>query len=210
MQTIFRVQSTDTETYPGKMKAECYVFDFAPDRSLKMIAETAKFANLTKKEKNAANTASKDDDIARMEEFMNFFAVVSLEGGKMVPYDAESLFRQLDNVYIDRVVRNGFNDNMFRLIKTCTEANEALEIHKTVHEGTSKVRMSRLQLLTIEFENLRMYEYESISDCNIRLRDIANTSFALGEKMSDEKLARKILRSLPKKFDMKVTTIEEA
>lgn len=112
MQTIFRVQSTDTETYPGKMKAECYVFDFAPDRSLKMIAETAKFANLTKKEKNAANTASKDDDIARMEEFMNFFAVVSLEGGKMVPYDAESLFRQLDNVYIDRVVRNGFNDNM--------------------------------------------------------------------------------------------------
>jgi hypothetical protein len=28
--------------------------------------------------------------------------------------------------------------------------------------------------------------------------------------MSDEKLARKILRSLPKKFDMKVTAIEEA
>ncbi|MCI18307.1 gag-pol polyprotein, partial [Trifolium medium] len=28
--------------------------------------------------------------------------------------------------------------------------------------------------------------------------------------MSEEKLVRKILRSLPKKFDMKVTTIEEA
>jgi hypothetical protein len=28
--------------------------------------------------------------------------------------------------------------------------------------------------------------------------------------MSEEKLARKILRSLPKKFDIKVTTIEEA
>jgi uncharacterized membrane protein len=28
--------------------------------------------------------------------------------------------------------------------------------------------------------------------------------------MSEEKLARKILRSLPKKFDMKVTAIEEA
>ena len=112
MQTIFRVQSVDTKTYPGKMKAECYVFDFAPDRSLKMIAETAKFANLTKKEKNHANTVSKEDDIARMEEFMNFFAVVSLEGGQMRAYDAESLFKQLDHVYIDRVVRNGFNDNM--------------------------------------------------------------------------------------------------
>jgi hypothetical protein len=70
--------------------------------------------------------------------------------------------------------------------------------------------MSRLQLLTTMFENLRIYEDKSISDFNIRLRDTANTSFTLGEKMSEEKLVRKILRSLPKKFDMKVTTIEEA
>lgn len=112
MQTIFRVQSTDTETYPGKMKAECYVFDFAPDRSLKMIAETAKFANLTTKQKRNANATSKEDDIATMSEFLNFFSVISLEGGKMVEYEAETLFKQLDHVYIDRVVRNGFNDNL--------------------------------------------------------------------------------------------------
>lgn len=40
--------------------------------------------------------------------------------------------------------------------------------------------------------------------------DITNTSFALSEKMFEKKLARKILRSLPKRFDMKVTAIEEA
>ena len=40
--------------------------------------------------------------------------------------------------------------------------------------------------------------------------EIANSSSALGEKMSEEKMVRKILRSLPKKFDIKVTTIEEA
>lgn len=112
MQTIFRVQSTDTETYPGKMKAECYVFDFAPDRSLKMIAETAKFANLSSKQRRNANATSKEDDIATMSEFLNFFSVISLEGGKMVEYEAETLFKQLDHVYIDRVVRNGFNDNL--------------------------------------------------------------------------------------------------
>lgn len=38
---------------------------------------------------------------------------------------------------------------------------------------------------------------------------MANTSFALGEKMSEEKLVRKIIRFIPKKFDMKVTTIEK-
>lgn len=55
-----------------------------------------------------------------------------------------------------------------------------------------------------------MWEDESISKFNIRLHDMANNSFALGEKMSEEKLVRKILTYLPQKFDMKVTTIEEA
>lgn len=40
--------------------------------------------------------------------------------------------------------------------------------------------------------------------------DIANESFALSEKISEEKLVRKVLRSVPKRFDMKVIAIEEA
>ncbi|MCI34724.1 gag-pol polyprotein [Trifolium medium] len=55
-----------------------------------------------------------------------------------------------------------------------------------------------------------MDEDETISKFNTRLRDIANSPFALGEKMSEEKLVRKTLRSLPKRFNMKVTAIEEA
>ena len=45
---------------------------------------------------------------------------------------------------------------------------------------------------------------------NVFLRYIVNNSFTLGEKMSDKKLVRKILRYLPKRFDMKVFSIEEA
>jgi hypothetical protein len=70
--------------------------------------------------------------------------------------------------------------------------------------------MSKLQLLTTNFENLRMDEYETILDFNTKLRDIANLAFSLGEKMSEETLAKIILRSLPKRFNMKNTTIEEA
>lgn len=66
---------------------------------------------------------------------------------------------------------------MFRIINTCLEAKESWKILKTTHEGTSKVRMSRLQLLTIKFENLRMKENETMSEFQIRLRDIANTLF---------------------------------
>ncbi|KAK2421364.1 gag-protease polyprotein [Trifolium repens] len=55
-----------------------------------------------------------------------------------------------------------------------------------------------------------MKDDESIQDFHLSLLDIANSFEALGEKMSDEKLSRKLLRFFPKRFDMKVTAIEEA
>ena len=61
-----------------------------------------------------------------------------------------------------------------------------------------------------QFETLRMTEEKTIAEFHMQIRDIENTYFALGVKMTDEKLVRKILRSLPKRFAMKVTAIEEA
>src|ERR1044072_2654118 len=100
--------------------------------------------------------------------------------------------------------------NMSRVINTCVVAKEALDILKTSHEGTARVRMSRLQMLTTQFETLRMSEEQTIAEFHMYIRDIANTSFALGEKMTNEKLVRKILRSLPKRFAMNVNFIEKA
>jgi len=59
---------------------------------------------------------------------------------------------------------NVMDKNMFRLIKQCTVAKDAWEILKTTHEGTSKVKKLRLQLLTTKFENLKMNEDENIQD----------------------------------------------
>lgn len=74
---------------------------------------------------------------------------------------------------------NVVDKNIFRLINTCVEAKEAWKILKIAHECTYKVRMSRMQLLTIKFENLIMNEDESISEFNTRLCYIVNTSFSL-------------------------------
>ena len=115
MQTIFRVQSPYTykdENGLTRMKTKCYVFDFAPDRSLKMVAETAKFATLTQKEKQYASAATtREKDIENMEQFLQFCPVIAMQGGRMVEFRADRLFEQLEHVYVDRVVRNGFNDN---------------------------------------------------------------------------------------------------
>lgn len=113
MQTIFRVQSP--ATIAGKMKTDCYVFDFAPDRTLKMVAETAKFSSMAKK--NAKKKGDDEDetqderDRRTMKDFLDLCPVISLDGGSMKPYAATKLFEQLERVYIDRLVATGFNDN---------------------------------------------------------------------------------------------------
>jgi len=116
----------------------------------------------------------------------------------------------LANFKVLNALFNGVDKNMFRLIKKCNVGKDAWDILRTAHEGTSKVKSSRIQLLTTKFESLRMQEDETIQDYYMNVLDIANSFDSLGGKLSDKKLVRKILISLPKRIDMKVTTIEEA
>jgi len=116
----------------------------------------------------------------------------------------------LENSKALNALFHGVDKKMFILIKQCTVAKNAWEILKTTHEGTSKVKMLRLQLLITKFENLKMMEDENIHDFYMNVLDMANSFESLREKMSDKKLVRNILISLPKRFDMKVTEIEEA
>ena len=73
-----------------------------------------------------------------------------------------------------------------------------MHVLQTTFEWTSSVRLSKLKILTTRFENLKMHEEETIGEFNARLCDIAKEMFMLGEKMSEEKLVRKTLRSLPR------------
>lgn len=101
MQTIFRVQTP--ATINGRMKEQCYVFDFAPDRTLKVIAETAQISS-------KAGKTSQSDRKA-MGEFINFCPIISIDGSQMNRFDVPRMLEQLKRVYVERVVRNGFEDN---------------------------------------------------------------------------------------------------
>ena len=55
-----------------------------------------------------------------------------------------------------------------------------------------------------------MSEDESFDSFYSKLNEVIVSKFNLGEKTEDFKIVRKILRSLPKSFRAKVTTIEES
>lgn len=100
MQTIFRVQ-TPWE-FGGLMKDNCYVFDFAPDRTLTVLAEVARV--------NTKPGKADSEQKERLGEFLNYCSVIAEPGSQMKKIDANRLMERVKKVYIDRVVRSGFED----------------------------------------------------------------------------------------------------
>ena len=155
MQTIFRVQTP--ATINGRVKEQCYVFDFAPDRTLKVIAETAKISA------KAGKTSGNDRKI--MGEFLNFCPIISIEGSKMKKFDVPRMLEQLKKVYVERVVRNGFedkslyNDELMKL--NDIELQEFDDLKKII--GQTKA-MPKTNQVDINNQGLTDEQYEELED----------------------------------------------
>ena len=185
MQTIFRVQSP--ATINGRVKENCYVFDFAPDRTLKVLAETAKIST------KAGKTSS--DDRTAMAEFLNFCPVIGMEGSRMRKFDVDTMLRQLKKVYIERVVANGFedgylyNDELLKLGKV--ELEEFKELKGII--GSTKA-MPHTKSVDINNQGLTNEEYDELEDLEKRNRskkDKAEMSEEQKRRLEELKKRRK-------------------
>lgn len=106
MQTIFRVQSAGK--IDGVQKKDAYVYDFAPDRTLLVIAATL----LGSRGKGKGGAVVDDDDrYQAFSDFLEFCPVVAIDGAKFKPFGVESLISQINRVQIDRALKTGFTDN---------------------------------------------------------------------------------------------------
>lgn len=157
MQTIFRVQTP--AIIGGKQKEECFVFDFAPDRTLKVIAETAKISS------KAGKTTNNDREI--LGEFLNFCPIIGFEGSQMKAYNTEKMLGQLKKAYIERVVKNGFedsylyNDELLHMDKLALEEFSKLKeiIGSTKAQGkTGDININAQGLTDEQYELLQMPE----------------------------------------------------
>ena len=156
LQTIFRVQSPCNKD--GKIKRCCYVFDFAPDRTLKMVAESAALSTKAGK--------ANESDRRIMGEFLNYCPViaVAVDGTVMKAYDTNRLLQQLKRAYAERAVQNGFddtnlyNDELLRLEELDIEKFNNLK--KIV--GTSKAA-PKAKEIDINAQGFTDEEYEELS-----------------------------------------------
>ena len=133
MQTIFRVQTH--AVLEGRQKTECYVFDFAPDRALTAVAETAKMAVDAKGAGKKQMKRKQKEEEEHLEAFIRLCPVLSMDEGEMgKPFSANRIFEKLSNVYIERAVRSGYADNSLynpdQLMNLTPEQEKALgDVH---------------------------------------------------------------------------------
>lgn len=153
LQTIFRVQSPCNKD--GKIKRCCYVFDFAPDRTLKMVAESATLSTKAGK--------ANESDRRIMGEFLNYCPVIAVDGTMMKAYDTNRLLQQLKRAYAERAVQNGFddtnlyNDDLLKLNKI--ELDKFKELGKIVGKSKATPKAKEIDINTQGFTD---EEYEEL------------------------------------------------
>ena len=151
MQTIFRVQTPFT--IHGRMKEQCYAFDFAPDRTLRVLAETAKVSAKAGKQT--------EEDRRILGDFLNFCPIISIDGSQMKPYDVNKMMSQLKKAQIEKVVQCGFedgalyNDELLKL--TDVELQDFDDLKKTI--GTTKA-MAKTGAIDVNNQGFTKEQYE--------------------------------------------------
>lgn len=103
LQAAFRAQTPFSHEKLG-MKTNCYIFDFAPDRALTVMAEATQINSGVGKQ----NTQQQKDAMNRL---LNFMPILGSSDQGMVPYNVNKMLTQLKKVYAEKAVRSGFEDD---------------------------------------------------------------------------------------------------
>jgi hypothetical protein len=104
---------------------------------------------------------------------------------------------------------NGLNETIFTKVAHCKSAKEIWDKLRNIYEGDTKVKTTKLQTYRGQFEQLKMKEDENIASYFLRVDEIVNEIIGLGEEIEESVIVQKVLRSLPMRFNPKISSLEE-
>jgi superfamily II DNA or RNA helicase len=202
LQTAFRCQTP--AKIDGKLKTQGYVFDFAPDRTLRLIAEAIELNH------KSGKTNSPEQKEA-MSQFLNFCPILAAKGGTMKPYDVGEMLRQLKKAVIERVSRNGFddpklyNDELLQLDELDINKFNALKaiVGKSTSERVNEIKINELGM--DELKTKQAEEAERKKKQKIELSDAEKEVLRkLKEAREQKQAAISILRAVSIRMPMLV------
>ena len=135
-----------------------------------------------------------------------------VETGYMKPIVIASKYDKTEfssNVKAMNSILSGISEAEFVKVMHFESTKEMWDKLISSYEGNEKVKDDKLQNYRLKFEQLKMNEDETISKYFLIIEELVNSMKGLGEKIGEASLVQNILRSLPDKFNPKVSTIKE-
>ncbi|KAL6329838.1 hypothetical protein AAG906_037551 [Vitis piasezkii] len=128
-----------------------------------------------------------------------------LENGVMVPklkHEWDELDRKKVQLNAKAVfiLHCAIDRNEFNRIWHCKSAKEIWKLLEVTYEGNNQVKESKINILMHDYELFSIKDFESIVEM----------FSSLGKTYTEVEKVMKILKSLPKKWETKVTAIQEA
>lgn len=103
LQAAFRAQTPYSSETFGE-KTNCYIFDFAPDRALTVMAEASSLST-------GVGRVNQKGQREKMSKLLNFLPIIGEQGHRMQPFNVDSLLAKVKRVYAEKAVRSGFDDD---------------------------------------------------------------------------------------------------
>ena len=154
LQAAFRAQTPYSHEKLGK-KERCYIFDFAPDRALTVMAESTQInTGVGKKNTEGQKQA--------MTSLLNFLPILGSSETGMKTYNVDNMLTQLKRVYAEKAVRSGFEDDSLyndRLLTLTAEDASMFNKLNAIVGKTQKTKASNK--VTVNENGLTDEEYKT-------------------------------------------------
>lgn len=153
LQAAFRAQTPFSHAKLG-MKKNCYIFDFAPDRALTVMAESSQINSGVGKR----NTLQQKEAMAQL---LNFMPILGQTEHGMKSFNVDNMLTQLKKVYAEKAVRSGFEDDSLYNDELLTLDEADLNDFKNLKEIVGKTNLSGLpNKIEVNVNGLTDEEYE--------------------------------------------------
>ncbi len=197
MQTIFRVQSAGC--IEGRQKENCYVFDFAPDRSLRVVSEAHQLSG----------KGQQSDEKYRelLGKFLNYCPIYAVEGVRMREYNVATLMRQIKRLSLDKAIKSGFEDDSIYKVDAGMVMDERdYEFFKALQSRLSAHKKSNVdKKIKIAENGMDQAEYERAKKVERKpKKELTPEEKALLEKLKEQRKQRKNFLALLRNISIRL------
>jgi hypothetical protein len=104
---------------------------------------------------------------------------------------------------------NGLSDTLLTKVAHCKYAKEISDKLRNIYEGDTKVKEKKIQSYRGQFEQLKIMEDENIAAYLLQFDKTVNEIIGLGEEIEESVIVQKVIRSLPMRFNPKISALGE-